>query len=690
MRNAVWWIRTGVLSLVLAAACLSSLAQMPANVGGENPLQLGTAWYPEQWPESRWEHDLTLMEEAHIHFVRVGEFAWSRVEPTEGHYDFAWLERAVRDAEKHHIQVVIGTPTAAPPAWLTQKYPETLRVKEDGQRDEHGNRAQFDFSDPLYRVFTRRIAEQLAIRFGHDPNVIGWQIDNEYSHISMSPGTRAQFEVWLKARYGTLDNLNERWTTEYWSQTYTKWSQIGIPKGTANPGLMLCWKRFVSDTWRSYQRNQLEVIRHYADKRQFITTNMMGWYDGFNQYTVAKDLDIAAWDDYVSDGHLDAISNGARGDLTRGLLHKNFWVMETQPGFVTNHPVNNSLNRGEVRAMAWHNVGHGAEAIGYWQWRSALNGQEQYHGTLLGADGTPVPVYQEVKEVGREFEIAGPVLADTTPMSDVAILQSYDSRWAIEGQKHGSGFDPIQALLSYYGPLQADVHAVDIVSPTSNLNRYKLVIAPALNVITDATARNLLNYVRSGGHLVLGQRSGMKDDDNALQVERQPGPLAALLGGRVEQYYALEKPVPFSGAWGTGESRIWAEQLSVTSPDTQVLLRYGKSNGWLDDQPAVVTRQVGHGSITYVGAWLDPNTMRHAVAWMLKNSGVEPLNVKVPEGVELSIRKGDGRTVWILVNLSAGQKTVALPEQMKDVLADTQVQSVSLAQYGVAVLSRSE
>jgi len=533
--------RLFALSLAAAVLLTASLrAQAPPTPSPASPpaLYLGTAWYPEQWPESRWDADLALMEAAHIRFVRVGEFAWSTFEPTEGHYDLDWLDRAIRAAAHHHIAVVIGTPSAAPPAWLTTAYPETLRIKEDGRRDEHGNRQQFNWADPKYRELARAMAEQLAKRFGHDPNVIGWQIDNEYSGESYGPADKAQFQAWLKNRYGTLDNLNTRWTTAYWSESYTDWSQLPIPVsmyGTTygNPGLLLSWKRFVSDTWRSYQKNQLDVIRANSEHRQFITTNMMGFFDGYDHYTVSQDLDLASWDDYVGTGQLDPIHNGAAHDLTRGFLRKNFWVMETQPGFVNWSPNNNSLDKGAVRAMAWHDVGHGADAVSYWQWRSDLNGQEEYHGTLLGADGTPVPLYAEVAQLGADFAKAGPALAGTTVHSDVAILHSYDAFWAINWQRHNHAFDPIANMVAYYGAIRALTHSVDIVNPSVDLSQYKLVIAPALNLITDEQAKNLIDYVRNGGHLVLTQRSAMKTIDNALQPQRQPGPLVPLLGGRV-------------------------------------------------------------------------------------------------------------------------------------------------------------
>ncbi|HZL28999.1 MAG TPA: beta-galactosidase [Acidobacteriaceae bacterium] len=662
--------------------------------GAVPPLLLGAAWYPEQWPEARWEADLTLMEKAHMHVVRVGEFAWSTLEPTEGHYDLDWLERAIDLAGKHGIYTVLGTPTATPPAWLTTKYPETLRIDENGRRDEHGNRLQYDWSNERYRALSRGIVERMAARFGHNPYVIGWQIDNEISQTSTSDGARKQFQDWLQKRYGTLDALNARWTTAYWSEAYTDWSQIPIPKhggvDNGNPGLLLCWRLFISDTWKSYLLNQIDVIRPRSDARQFITTNTMGFFQYYDHYVTEAVLDLAAWDDYVPDGKVDPVWNGMAHDLTRGFKRKNFWVMETQPGFVNWSGVNPSLKKGDIRALVWHDIAHGADAVNFWQWRSALNGQEQYHGTLVGPDGTPVPLYPEVQQVGAEFEKVGAVLRGTQVQSQVALLHSYESRWAIEWQPQSNKFDPLAEMARYYGPLHRATQAVDIVPPNVDLSMYKLVIAPALNLLTDADAKNLISYVTGGGNLVLTTRSGMKDADNSLYTERQPGPLASLLGGRVEQFYALKDTVPVEGEMLHSNASIWAELLSTSSPDTKVLLRYGKSNGWLDGQPAVISRWIGSGSITYVGTILDDAATETLTTYLLNEAHVAQASLVVPNGVEANVRSGPGGKVHLLINFSDKPQTIHLPKAMKDDLGEGgKVSDVALPVSGVAILSES-
>jgi beta-galactosidase len=656
------------------------------------PLLVGAAWYPEQWDEATADHDLQTMEAAHIHLARVAEFAWSAMEPEEGHYNWGWLDHAIAEAAKHHVYIVLGTPTAAPPAWLTTKYPETLRVDENGKRDEHGNRAQFSFASTKYRELAHGIAEAMAKRYGHNPNVVGWQLDNEYGEDSFDPDARAQWHAWLKKKYGTIDRLNTLWTTQYWSQTYDNFDEIPAHEKEENPALLLDWRHFVSDTWKSYSENQISAIRPNADPRQFITTNTMGWFDGFDSYVVHSVLDIAAWDDYVSTPVFDWAPNAAAHDLTRGYKQKNFWVMETEPAFVNWRKTNNPLAKGQVREMAWQAIGHGADAVEYWQWRSAMNGQEQYHGTLVGPDGKPVPVYAEVQQVGAEFEKAGNALSGTTPVSNVALLHDFNSRWAIDFQRHSANFDPVAELVSFYRPLREDAQGVDVIAPTADLNKYKLVVAPALNVLPQATADHLIAYVKQGGHLVLGPRSGMKNEYDGLWPNRQPGPMEDLLGGRVSEFYALEQPVtttPVVDGGAEGKGDVWAELLEPLDNATAVVAKYQTSPGsagWLDGQPAILTRQVGKGRITYVGFWPDAATLSAMTAGWVKDAEVTPLVANVPEGVEVCERAGEGRRVLVLINHSTEAKQVSLPAAMTDLLKGGSTSSVELEKYGVAVL----
>ena len=672
-----------LLALLLACVATPALAQAPAPKAASERLWLGSAWYPEQWPEERWAEDLRLMKAHGANVVRIGEYAWSRIEPSEGVYDLTWLQRAVRLAAKYDIKVVIGTPTDTPPAWLTGKYPDTLRIDTNGVRAGHGGRRQFSISSPRYRAMAREVVGKMADAVGTEPNVIGWQIGNEHTEESYDPAARDAWHAWLKAKYGTLDKLNDLWATAYWSQTYSDWDQVPFNAGINNPGLMLDLKRFITDQWVAFQGNQADVLRAKVPARAFITTNLggLGWANRFDRYAINTGLDVASWDDYVGTGHLDAYRNGAVNDLVRGWKRQNFWVMETQPGFVNWAPVSNMLYPGETRALAWQTVGHGADAVLFWQWRNALNGQETLHGSLIGADGKPLPIYAEAARIGADFAKASPALAGTSPNAEVAILQDYDSRWAIDFQPLTKEYDQIGVLLEYYRPLKNALGAVDVVAAAAPLTRYKLVVAPSLNVIPGALARHLADYVHGGGHLILGPRSGLKDQFNRLDTIRQPGPLADLLGGQVEQFYALDESVAVDG----GTASIWAEDLVAKTPDAKVLLRYGKANGWLDGHPAAITRQVGKGSITYYGSLFDTAVTGKLLDQALADAKVAR-DFAVPAEVELMTREGDGRRIAILINHGRTPQHVALPVTMNDILNGGTIQAVDLASEGVAVL----
>ncbi len=688
-----------LVSIPLATMLLCPLLTIPpgatpmqAQAPGEPtppPLLLGAAWYPEQWPESQWEPDLRSMEAAHIHLVRIGEFAWSTMEPTDGAWHWEWLDRAIAAAARHHIVVVLGTPTAAPPAWLTAKYPQTLRINNDGRRDEHGNRQQFSFADARYRALARDVASRMAARYGHNPDVVGWQIDNELSAVSFDEEAKQQFHSWLERKYGTIAQLNQRWWTAYWSQSYNDFAQIPVHDKDENPALLLDWQRFVTDTWVSYTQNQADALRQHSDRRQFITTNTMGWFDGFNAYREHAGLEIAAWDDYIDGDHVDWADNAARHDLTRGYKDRNFWVMETEPAFVNWRKTNTPLAKGQVRELAWQAVAHGADAVEYWQWRAALNGQEEYHGVLVGADGKPAPVYAEVQQIGKEFEEAGAALAGTTPVAEVALINDFDSRWAINFQRHSQRFDPVAEMVAFYRPLRQATDGVDVISTEAPLSKYKLIVAPALNVLPQRSADALLAYVRAGGHLLLGPRSGMKNFDDALNPQLQPGPLADALGAKVTQFYAVDQPAPVTMGANEGTADIWAESLEATSPETRLLATYGASNGWLDGKPAIVTRAVGKGSITYVGAWLDDALLRRVTAMLLRDSRVQPLFPALPPDVEVAVRQNAAHTVVLLINHGAAPATVTLPPALvgTSVLAATSVAGnmLTLPRYGVAL-----
>ncbi len=657
-------LRRAILAAALLGAPVAAQSPLPQPFGAK-PLALGASWYPEQWPERQWDADLAAMERAHLSVVRIGEFAWARMEPVDGRFDFDWLDHAIALAARHGLRVVIGTPTAAPPVWLTEAHPEVLRVNEDGSVEGHGERRQFSFASATYRRYAARIATELARRYGRNPNVVGWQIDNEIGVPSFDAEAKRRWTQWLAARYGTIGELNRRWSTQYWSQHYDRFDQVPLKaSGPQNPALLLDFHRFASDLWAEYVDEQARAIRAHADPRQFMTINSTAWNDNFDQYRVHRDLDLAAWDEYVPNGRPDWPSLALHHAVVRGYLGRDFWVMETQPGNVDWGTVNRSLDPGQTRELAWQAVAHGARAILYWQWRSAPGGQEQYHGTLVGPGGDAMPVLSEIAKTAEELERAAPALAGTIAVpARVALIYSQESRWAIEHQRHAKDYDPVQVLKDWYRPFAARHVPVDVVSPSADLSGYALVLAPSLNILDSRTGARLEAYVRNGGHLLLGPRSGMKDGDNALWPQRQPGPLAALLGGRVENYYVLDEGIGVNGAALTGNARIWAEALSEPGAGTDVLARYGVGIGWLAEKPALLRHQAGRGWIAYLGPLLDERGQSALTDWMIREAGIAVPWGDVPSDVELVERERAGTKYFIAIN--HGEKGVAIDLQAR-------------------------
>jgi beta-galactosidase len=654
-------------------------------------LYFGAAYYPEHWTEEHWSEDIRLMQEAGMNVVRMAEFAWSTMESSTGKFNFSWLEQAIEKLSGAGIVSVLGTPTAAPPAWLIELHPDVMAVDENGQRVQFGNRCHYCVNSPEFHEAALRIVEAMGKRFGSNPNVIGWQFDNEYSRICYCDRCIRLFQQFLADKYGSLEELNQRWTTAYWSQTYTAWEQIPVPIGPHNPSLMLEFMHFVTASYRRFQRLQLEALRPHLPPGVWTTHNFMNWHGGYDHYEMAADLDLASWDWYVGTGHHNYLTSGAIHDLTRGFKRRNFWLMETQPGNVNWHPINNSLNKGEARATAWHAIAHGADAVLYWQWRSALGGQEQYHGTLVDQSGQPRPFYEDAQIVGKQIQTVSGLLAGSTINSTVAMLNSYDSRWAIEFQRHHCDFDYVAHFNHYYRPLAVNNVSVDIISADASLDGYKLVIAPALNILTEKRVTSLTNFVKKGGHLILTIRTGMKDEFNALLPSRQPGALAELSGVEVEDYYALDELVPIEGKWLNGSSMQWAERLKLLDAQNAIpVSRYAKSNGWLDDQIAIAVHPFGKGMVYTVGVYLDERAQQTFMEHVLQMAGIQA--VKSEKDVEVSTRStAEGKLIYIVINHAPAERSFVIPWPAHEHLTGQIVhKDIKLLPYDVAILTKVE
>ncbi len=677
------WATRAAVGLAMAMLAASTSAEPPTD-----PFLFGVAWYPGEWPEQEWEADLAAMNKANINVVRIAEFSWGQMEPRQGVYDFAWLDRAILAARRHGLKVILGTPSAAPPIWLTEKYPEVLVRNENGQSARHGRRRHGSVGSLLYRRQAAAIAGAMAKRYGKDATVVAFQIDNEYGRESYDDGTRRLFQRWLADKYKTIDALNQTYFARYWSQTYARFDQLEIPRSDENPALYLDYMRFLSDAWRDFQQAQIDAMRPYLVHRQKITTNFYPPYFGGIDFSVpAQRLDVVGWDWYYEQPTLDPAEGALNNDFARGFLGRNTWVMEASAGNVVYAARNYTQPAGTVRQMVWQAVGHGADAYAFWVWRPPLNGWEVFHGAVVDAGGKPKPVYDEIARTGGELARAWPALRGTTPVVDTAMIQDYPSRWMLQrpSQSVTNDYDPWQISVRYRRALGPNVAGVDVLQRPANLSRYKLVVAPTLHLLSAEDAGALDRYVRAGGHLVLGPRSAAKQPSNALWRARQPGPLADLLGAEVDQTQVPEKTVGLDGRWGQATATVWAERLVATRPGLETLYTYRPYDGWLDGAPAVVTRQVGKGRVTYVGALLDEAALARVISWAAGQAGAAPVWRNVPKDVEVVARTRASCTSYVALNWSDKPQRLPLPRRMVDVLSGKDIAVAELAPKAVLV-----
>ncbi|MGJ8572624.1 MAG: beta-galactosidase [Hoeflea sp.] len=603
---------------------------------------LGVCYYPEHWPETQWAEDAARMAKLGLTHVRIGEFAWSRLEPKRGCYDFDWLARAIDTLHAAGLKVVLGTPTATPPKWLVDEMPDMLPVGADGAVRKFGSRRHYDFSHDGYLEESKRITLALAKVFGQHPGIAAWQTDNEYdchnTTLSYSPVARRGFQAWLQRKYQSPDALNRAWGNVFWSMEIADFGEIELPNLTvteANPSHVMDYRRYASDMVVRFNKAQADIIRAHSPGRDVIH-NFMGRTMAFDHFDVGADLDISSWDSYPL-GFLEDRSDQGDAwkrqfvragdpdfqafhhDLYRATSKGRWWVMEQQPGPVNWAPHNPAPRDGMVRLWSWEAFAHGAETVSYFRWRQAPFAQEQMHAGLLRPDSTEAEGFEEAAQVTAELRKLDTELDAQPGKADVAIIFDYPSAWAWEIQPQGQEFDYFRLVFDFYRGLRRLGLSVDFVSASPpDLEGYGLVVIPGLFTWT----AGLIEAIRAhDGPVLIGPRSGSKTPDFAIPEGLPPALPDVVLQVRVARIETLRADTPIALSGG-GTLQFWREFLE-TGPDTEVLLTAE------DGVPALVRQD----NIHYLGGWPDQDLLRSIILSLVDSVGM--ITKDLPDGIRL-------------------------------------------------------
>jgi beta-galactosidase len=649
-------------------------------------LKFGVDYYPEHWPRSRWARDAELMGELGFNIVRLAEFSWSKIEPREGEYNFEWLDEAISILANKGIKAIIGTPTAAPPPWIIKKHPDILRVDHHGVRSPEGTRRNYCPNNPNYIAHTKRIVQALALHYRDNPNVIGWQIDNEFGiDPCYCENCVKAFRNWLKSKYGSLENLNSSCGFIFWSQEYEDWDEIFPPKpplDMQNPSLCLDWHRFLSDSWIRYQQIQVDIIREIAPNH-IITHNFMGLYKELNYFKLAEPLDIVSFDYYPKWSlNVDYARSAMAHDVMRSLKKKPYWIMELQSGAVKVHtaPI---PKPGEIRLWTLQSIARGADGLLYFRWRSCRFGAEEYWHGILDHDGVPRRRFFEVKKVSEDLMKIAPHIEKTNVKSEIAFTLSYDNLWAFDlevgyGGKNYYGLDSWDPSLDFYRVLYSKNLPVDFVDPSKeDLSKYKVVFVPSLMLIDEAAEKNLRSYVKKGGILIATTRTGAKDWNNVIVDAALPGVLSDLFGITVEEYTGLpddekvgiETNETMLSRKVAGKGRCWAEML-LPKEDAKIVAYYNM--GIYVGKPAATINNYGEGLAIYIGSFPDEILYSAILDWLMERLKIEPV-LPSTEGLEAVERTGSNGRVIFALNHSERMIQVPLKREYYEILSGEKV-----------------
>ncbi len=642
-------------------------------------IHFGVDYYPEHWPRERWEKDGKLMKEMGLQAVRLAEFSWHKLEPREGSYDFTWLDEAISLLGGYGIKTILGTPTAAAPAWLANNYPEILPIDREGRTRGFGGRHHDCQSNPVYRGLVRKLVTAMAEHYKDNPDVIGWQPDNELgnSHhdLCTCDSCRNSFQIWLEKKYTTVERLNEAWGNAFWSQEYNDFKEVFTPRITVtgeNPSAMLDWKCFCSDLIVDFMKEQTDIIRKICPDH-FITHNFMGFADKVDYYDLGKELDFVSHDQYPAgffgnQPQTEESRLAAALDVIRSYKNMPFWIMEQQSGITGWQILGRCPAPGQLSLWALQSVAHGADAIVFFRWRVCAMGTEQYWHGILPHSGNPGRRYEELKGTIGKVTPVMEEIQGSIPKAEVGIVYSFRQNYALQIQPHHPDLTYTGQVEKYHKAFYDQQIPMDFVPEDGDFEKYKLLIAPLQYLMNEELENRYIKYVENGGHLVLTMRTGVKNDTNICMTDRElPGRLADIAGVEVLDYDCLrDTEVDIEMAGSLYHGLYWSD-LMKPKENVNVLAVY--SSEFYAGEPCITENRYGSGTCYYVGTEPDEGLMKAVTEILITRTGIKTLGT-ADQGVELAARENQKKKWIFALNHTSEEKSYSVEKEYRLIYGD--------------------
>ncbi|WBY93387.1 beta-galactosidase [Enterococcus casseliflavus] len=630
-------------------------------------ILFGGDYNPNQWPKEIWEEDIRIFKKASINSATVNVFSWAKIQPSENCYDFEELDQIIEKLSTEGFDIVLATSTAALPAWMFKKYPEVARTDYDGRHHKFGQRHNACPNSLVYQKYAERLATKLAERYGENPQVTCWHINNEYGGECYCDNCEKAFRVWLKDKYHTIEALNKAWNMEFWGHTVYEWDEIVLPNAlsegigydkTAFAGISIDYRRFNSDSLLKNYMMERYAIRK-IDPTTPITTNLMGTFKGLDYFKWAKEMDLVSWDNYPAYNtpwSLVAMTH----DLMRGLKQQPFMLMEQTPSQQNWQPYNSLKKPGQMRAQSYQTIAHGADTIQYFQLRRSIGACEKFHGAVIEHVGhEDTRVFRETAALGAELAQLSDIIGTQT-QAQVAVIFDWDNYWALE-YTSGPTVDLkyVEQIHRYYRYFYEQNIAVDLVPVDADLSKYKLVAAPVLYMIKEGMQERLTDFVKQGGALLTTYMSGIVDQSDNVHLGGYPGPLRELAGIWVEEIDALA-PEQSNGVSLVNEDLSGTSNLVsdlIHLENAEALAHY--TSNFYAGMPAVTKNTFGDGTVYYFGGQLEDQLQDQLFKTIVEESDITPV-IEEATKLEIACRENEEAKFFVIINFH--EEAQPLPE----------------------------